>query len=64
MLLFKAAKFALHHPLMTHEARRLLHKKYHPKKEATPMRTKVRGHAFRLVGLHPSPRMPAKRRLK
>ena len=51
MLLFKAAKFALHHPLMTHEARRLLHKKYHPKKEATPMRTKVRGHAFRLVGL-------------
>ena len=26
MLLFKAAKFALHHPLMTHEARRLLHK--------------------------------------
>ena len=28
MLLFKAAKFALHHPLMTHEARRLLHKKF------------------------------------
>ena len=51
MLIFKAAKFALHHPLMAHEARRLLHKKYHPKKEATSMKTKVRGHAFRLVGL-------------
>ena len=51
MLLFKAAKFALHHPLMTHEARRLLHKKLRPKKEATPMKTKVRGHVFRLVGL-------------
>lgn len=51
MLIFKAAKFALHHPLMTYEARRLLHKKFRPKKEATPMKTKVRGHAFRLVGL-------------
>ena len=51
MLVFKAAKFALHHPLLTHEARRLLHKKLRPKKEAIPMKTKVRGHAFRLVGL-------------
>ncbi len=51
MLIFKAAKFALHHPLMAHEARRLLHKKLRPTKEATSMKTKVRGHAFRLVGL-------------
>ena len=42
MLVFKVAKFALHHPLLTHEAKRL---------EASPMKQKVRGHAFRLVGL-------------
>ena len=42
MLVFKVAKFALHHPLLTHEAKRLVHKK---------LRQKVRGHAFRLVGL-------------
>ena len=49
MLVFKVAKFALHHPLLTHEAKRLVHKKLRPKKEASSM--KVRGHAFRLVGL-------------
>ena len=43
MLVFKVAKFALHHPLLTHEAKRLVHKKLRPKKEAS--------HAFRLVGL-------------
>ena len=51
MLVFKVAKFALHHPLLTHEAKRLVHKKLRPKKEASPMKQKVRGHAFRLVGL-------------
>ena len=51
MLVFKVAKFALHHPLLTHEAKRLVHKKLRPKKEASPMKQKARGHAFRLVGL-------------
>ena len=51
MLVFKVAKFALHHPLLTHEAKRLVHKKLRPKKEASPMKQKVRGRAFRLVGL-------------
>ena len=51
VLVFKVAKFALHHPLLTHEAKRLVHKKLRPKKEASPMKQKVRGHAFRLVGL-------------
>ena len=51
MLVFKVAKFALRHPLLTHSASRLLHKKLRPKKEASPMKQKVRGHAFRLVGL-------------
>ena len=35
MLVFKVAKFALRHPLLTHSASRLLHKKLRPKKEAT-----------------------------
>ena len=51
MLVFKVAKFALRHPMLTHSASRLLHKKLRPKKEASPMKQKVRGHAFRLVGL-------------
>ena len=51
MLVFKVAKFALHHPLLAHEAKRLVYKKLRPKKEASPMKQKVRGHAFRLVGL-------------
>ena len=51
MLVFKVAKFALHHPLLTHGAKRLVHKTLRPKKEASPMKQKVRGHAFRLVGL-------------
>ena len=57
MLIFKVAKFVLKHPLLTHGARqlvhkkRLVHKKLRPKKEASPMKQKVRGHAFRLVGL-------------
>ena len=51
MLVFKVAIFALHHPLLTHEAKRLVHKKLRPKKEASSMKQKVRGHAFRLVGL-------------
>ena len=51
MLVFKVAKFALRHPLLTHSASRLLHKQLRPKKEASPMKQKVRGHAFRLVGL-------------
>ena len=45
MLVFKVAKFALRHPLLTHGA------KLRSKKEASPMKQKVRGHAFRLVGL-------------
>ena len=44
MLIFKVAKFALRHPLLTHGAKQLVHKKLRPKQ-------KVRGHAFRLVGL-------------
>ena len=40
MLVFKVAKFALHHPLLTHEAKRLVHKKLRPKKEASPMKQK------------------------
>ena len=51
MLVFKVAKFALHHPLLAHEAKRLVHNKLRPKKEASPMTQKERGHAFRLVGL-------------
>ena len=51
MLVFKVAKFALHHTLLTHEAIRLVHTKLRTKKEASPMKQKVRGHAFRLVGL-------------
>ena len=51
MLVFKVAKFALKHPLLTQGAKRLVHKKLRPKKEASPMKQKVRGHAFRLVGL-------------
>ena len=51
MLVFKVAKFALKHPLLTHGARKLIHKRFRPKKEAFPMKQKVRGHAFRLVGL-------------
>lgn len=52
MLVFKVAKFALHHPLLTHEAKRaLVHKKLRTQKGASPMKQKVRGHAFRLVGL-------------
>ena len=50
MLVFKVAKFALRHPMLTHSAS-LLHKKLRPKQEASPMKQKVRGHAFRLVGL-------------
>ena len=42
MLVFKVAKFALRHPLLTHSASRLLHKKLRPKKEASPMKQKVR----------------------
>ena len=53
MLIFKVAKFALRHPLLTHGAKQLVHKKLRPKKEASPMKQKVRGHAFRLVGLDP-----------
>ena len=51
MLIFKVAKFVLKHPLLTHGARQLVHKKLRPPKEASPMKQKVRGHAFRLVGL-------------
>ena len=51
MLIFKVAKFVLKHPLLTHGARQLVHKKLRPQKEASPMKQKVRGHAFRLVGL-------------
>lgn len=50
MLIFKVAKFVLKHPLLTHGARQLVHKKLRPPKEASPMKQKVRGHAFRLVG--------------
>ena len=32
MLFFKVAKFALHHPLLTHEAKRLVQKSYDPKR--------------------------------
>ena len=49
MLIFKVAKFVLKHPLLTHGARQLVHKKLRPPKEASPMKQKVRGHAFRLV---------------
>ena len=49
MLIFKVAKFVLKHPLLTHGARQLVHKKLRPPKEASPK--KLRGHAFRLVGL-------------
>ena len=49
MLVFKVAKFALHHPLLTHEAKRLVHKKLRPKKEASPMKQKALGlHQARL----------------
>ena len=41
MLVFKVAKFALRHPLLTHSASRLLHKKLRPKKEASPMKQKI-----------------------
>ena len=51
MLIFKVAKFVLKHPLLTHGARQLVHKKLRPQKEASPMKQKVRGHAIRLVGL-------------
>ena len=51
MLIFKVAKFVLKHPLLTHGARQLVHKKLRPPKEEFPMKQKVRGHAFRLVGL-------------
>ena len=44
MLIFKVAKFALKHPLLTHGTRQLVHKKLRPKKEASPMKQKVRGH--------------------
>ena len=50
MLIFKVAKFALRHPLLTHGAKQLVHKNYVPK-GGIPMKQKVRGHAFRLVGL-------------
>ena len=58
MLIFKVAKFVLKHPLLTHGARQLVHKKLRPKKEASPMKQKVRGHAFRLVMLTVAPMMP------
>ena len=51
MLIFKVAKFVLKHPLLTHGARQLVHKKLRPPKEASPMKQKVRGHAFRLVAV-------------
>lgn len=51
MLVFKVARFALHHPLIAHGAKRLVHKTLRPQKEASPMKQRVRGHAFRLVGL-------------
>ena len=37
MLIFKVAKFVLKHPLLTHGARQLVHKKLRPQKEASPM---------------------------
>lgn len=51
MLVFKAAKFVLKHPLLTYGAEQWVHKKLRPKKEASPVKQKIRGHAFRLVGL-------------
>ena len=53
MLIFKVAKFVLKHPLLTHGARQLVHKKLRPPKEASPMKQKVRGHAFRSGGADP-----------
>ena len=41
MLIFKVAKFVLKHPLLTHGARQLVHKKLRPQKEASPMKQKV-----------------------
>ena len=35
MLIFKVAKFVLKHPLLTHGARQLVHKKLRPPKEVT-----------------------------
>lgn len=32
MLIFKVAKFALRHPLLTHGAKQLVHKKLRPKR--------------------------------
>ena len=37
MLVFKVAKFALHHPLLTHEAKRLVHKKVTTQKRRHPL---------------------------
>lgn len=48
----KLAKWFLRHPLARHVARRELNKVFTPdKKEASPMKNKVRGGAFRLTGL-------------
>ncbi len=37
MLIFKVAKFVLKHPLLTHGARQLVHKKLRPQKRRHPL---------------------------